>query len=150
MGWLSKLFGAGVGSAVEQIGGVVTKFQEGHLSKRERDLELERILTERDAQTLAAVKEEIRAKERIMVAELEQGDSYTKRARPTIVYVGLIGAIIDAIGTIEFTLPPDFWYVWGGVCGVYMMGRTVEKRGGRGGFARIAGGASSTSILSGA
>ncbi len=148
MGWLSKLFGAGLGETVEQVGNIATRFAEGHLGKKELRLELERLLAERDAQRISALKEELRTKERVMVAELEQGDNYTKRARPTIVYAGIIASIIDAIGTIDFSMPADFWYVWGGVCGVYMVGRTFEKRGDRGRFARIAAGASSSSILS--
>lgn len=129
MSWLKKLFTGGVGEAVEKIGGMVERVSAGHLGKKELKLEVEKMLHERDMTTMAQVTAEIGAKEKVMVAELQQGDSYTKRARPSIVYAGLLAAFIDAIGYIEFTMPTDFWYVWGGVCGIYAIGRSAEKRG---------------------
>lgn len=129
MGWLNKVFGGGVAEAAEKIGGVVERVSAGHLGKKELQLELEKILHERDMANIEQATAIIGAKERVMVAELKQDDAFTKRARPSIVYVGLIAAVIDAIGTIDFSMPADFWYVWGGVCGVYAIGRSAEKRG---------------------
>ncbi len=82
-----------------------------------------------------------------MVAELGQGDAYTKRARPTIVYAGLAfiflvhvclpmagWVAVVAAGsplpqTPPLSLPSEFWWAWTGVCGLYAVGRTMEKRG---------------------
>ena len=75
-----------------------------------------------------------------MVAELDQGDNYTKRARPTIAYAGLAFILLDHVllpyisffsgrEVPDITLPADFWYVWGAVCSVWAIGRTMEKRG---------------------
>jgi len=97
------------------------------------------------------------AKKSVMVAELNQGDVYTKRARPTIVYGGLAIIFINHVifpmfawcvgvatvlfaGTItpeltnalvlpSFSLPAAFWASWTGVTGVYSIGRSMEKRG---------------------
>jgi hypothetical protein len=30
---------------------------------------------------------------------------------------------------LKLELPTEFWYVWGGVCSVWMIGRTIEKTG---------------------
>ena len=86
-------------------------------------------------------------KAQIMVAELNQDDRFTKRARPMIVYMGLLFMAINhvffpcvswAVQAINgadnimlpiITLPTEFWYVWGGVCGIYVLGRSAEKRG---------------------
>jgi hypothetical protein len=126
MNWLKKIFTGGIGQAAEQIGNVVADISEKHLGKKELKLELEKILAAQATQQFQAAAVEIQAKERILVAELQQGDNYTKRARPSIIYVGLIGAIVDGIGAIDFTMPADFWYIWGGVCSVYVVGRSVQ------------------------
>lgn len=82
----------------------------------------------------------------VMVAELEHGDGFTKKARPSIVYAGLAIALFDGalrpliadltgyfadqqIVLTATTLPAQFWAVWGGVCGIYAIGRTREKIG---------------------
>ena len=84
----------------------------------------------------------------VMVAELQQTDPYTKRARPTIVYSGLafiflVHVLLPMAGWISvivknqplpatppLALPTEFWWAWTGVCGIYAIGRTMEKRGG--------------------
>jgi hypothetical protein len=128
---------------------IVDKIWPDKLDETERSaavLELQKMIEARD-DTL------IKAQRDIIVAELEQGDKFTKRARPMIVYVGLgsvvfnyvlvpfvnriaewialaKGASLDAFGGLSpLDLPADFWYVWGGVCAVYAVGRTAEKRG---------------------
>ncbi len=96
------------------------------------------------------------AKAEIIVAEMNQKDLFTKRARPMIVYSGLfmifvnhvffpiimkiIGVVYylqnDAVTAIPapmvellqpINLPEQFWYTWGGVCSVWVLGRSAEK-----------------------
>lgn len=80
------------------------------------------------------------AQKSVMTAELSQGDNYTKRARPTVVYAGL--AFIALVHVVfpmiawftsqempELTLPPEFWWAWTGVCSAWVIGRSAEKRG---------------------
>ena len=80
----------------------------------------------------------ITKKAEIMVAELDQSDNYTKRARPTIVYAGLAILAINNIvlpwvthflGEVipKIDIPSEFWIAWGGVTGVYAFQRTQEK-----------------------
>ena len=100
---------------------------------------LEGMIMERDAALTSYTKD-------IIVAEMNQGDNYTKRARPTVVYAGLaficltsiifpmmmwVLAVIkkDILPPPVLALPTDFWWIWGGVCSVWMVGRSFEKRG---------------------
>lgn len=95
----------------------------------------------------------IETSKQVILAELQQGDTFTKRARPAIIYVGLLavvfnhmlipffnriaewiaiakGTSLEAFGGLTpMTLPSDFWYVWGGVASVWIIGRSAEKKG---------------------
>lgn len=82
----------------------------------------------------------VEAKRDVMVEELKQDDKYTKRARPTVVYAGLVILFINHVllpwitfftgSTLpNINLPAEFWLAWGGVCGVYAFSRSTEKRG---------------------
>lgn len=90
MSWFNKLFAGGVGEVIDKVGGTLDKF---HLSGEEKQafqLELQQALMQRESEIEQTIRKNLEAKERILVAELQQGDSYTKRARPTVVYFGLI------------------------------------------------------------
>jgi hypothetical protein len=74
----------------------------------------------------------------VMVAELNQSDKYTKRARPTIIYVGLgiivmnhvVNPYVQAVSGITLpvvAVPDAFWYAWGGVAGTFAYSRGKEK-----------------------
>ena len=80
----------------------------------------------------------VEAKKDIIVAEMQQGDEFTKRARPMIVYCGLffIFLVHVALPFIAFfsgrpmpelKLPQEFWWAWGGVCSIWVIGRSAEK-----------------------
>jgi len=137
--WLAKIFGGGVAETAEKIGGVVERFAANHLGKKELVLELEKILHEENLARMEMVTSEITAKERIMVAELNQGDKVTKWCRPAIIYTGLVGVILQGIEAVAFTLPADFWMIWGGVCSVYVIGRSTEKVKAKGWVGKAAG-----------
>jgi len=78
-----------------------------------------------------------------MVAEMQQADTFTKRARPCLVYAGLVFIFLVhvAFPIIAYlsketlpalSLPEEFWWAWSGVCGVWVLGRSAEKRGASG------------------
>jgi hypothetical protein len=89
----------------------------------------------------------VNAKASIMIAELQQDDKFTKRGRPTVLYAGLLFIAINHVlfpifawiadvfvtGSMPdlpaLNLPNEFWWAWGGVCSVYVIGRTHEKVG---------------------
>jgi len=147
MNFISKIFSSAGGGIIDSIGNVVDKFIETPDEKAALKIEIEKIVTERMKSADESANKEMAAKSAIVVAEMNQGDSYTKRARPTVVYMGLvfiginyvvfplIGRIANGFGA-EFDtspladLPSDFWYAWGGICATWSIGRTMEKRGG--------------------
>jgi hypothetical protein len=142
MGLISKILSSATGGLIKDIGGVVDKFVTTKEEKMAAQLELETLLQKRDSEVEQTIRSELKAKESIIVAELQQGDNYTKRARPTVVYVGL-GAIlfnyclvplIQTLASVEvtpFNLPTEFWAAWGGIVATWSVGRSAEKRGSR-------------------
>jgi len=149
MSWLSNLFSGGADTLVEGIAAAADRFIETDEEKNAFALQIERLLQERDAEIEQTIRAELRAKERILVAELRQDDAYTKRARPTVVYAGLgfIGinyVLLPLLGRIAalyglegadtrplVDLPTEFWTAWGGICATWVIGRSAEKRGAR-------------------
>ena len=141
MDWISKILGGSIGGLVSEVGNVVDKF---HLSGEEKQrfkLELEALLQKRQSEIEQTLRSEMQAKQQILVAELTQGDKYTKRARPTVVYAGLLFivfnyCIVPVLGLIfkgtsfpAMQLPTEFWVGWSGIVATWSVGRTFEKRG---------------------
>lgn len=133
MSFLDKIFGGTVGSVIKEVGDVADKFITTSGEKAEFRAKLEEILQKRDSEIEQTIRAELSAQKEIIVAELNQGDNYTKRARPTIIYAGLILAflnytILPLFSKAALGVPPDFWFVWGGVAGWYVHSRSAEKR----------------------
>jgi len=129
----------GIGSVAECAKSIIDRIWPPNLSPAEKakaELELQQMLQVRENAVTAAQKE-------IIVAEMQQGDPYTKRARPTIVYAGLafiflvhvfipIAAFFKGVPADSFpalSLPDEFWWAWGGVCSAWIIGRSMEKKG---------------------
>lgn len=141
MGLLGGIIGNTIGKVLGEVRGV---FDDLHHSGEEKDetmLKIEAILTTRLSEAETTLRTEIEAKSAIMVAEMNQEDKYTKRARPTIIYSGLALVFLDMAARMitfflntEIPMPssfidPAFMYTWGTVAGVYAIGRSAEKRG---------------------
>lgn len=158
MSWLTDIFSGSVGGLVSSIGDIADKF---HLSGEEKlkfQLEMEALIQQRDAVVEETLRSELQAKERILVAELTQGDTYTKRARPTVVYAGLAFilfnyCVVPAIGRIAgtsvapFELPMEFWIGWSGIVATWSVGRSVEKSGRKNAVTRAITGSSGASLF---
>jgi len=130
----------GLGSAVSGVASlaktVADKFFPDAMSdgdKAKAELELQTLLQNYETTV-------VNAKSQIVVAEMKQKDNYTKRARPTVVYaglafIGLVHVLFPILSYLsgetppELALPTQFWYTWGGVVSVWMIGRTQEKMG---------------------
>ncbi len=132
----------GLGSVADFASGIVNRFFPPDMApgeKAKKEIELQGILSKREMNMATAQKD-------IIVAELQQGDNFTKRARPMIIYSGLlfiflvhvvipIASWIYTFATLEkitfeaLSLPREFWLTWGGVCSVYSWGRSREKSG---------------------
>ncbi|MBD3223449.1 MAG: hypothetical protein GF313_01865 [Caldithrix sp.] len=140
MSWLSDIFSGAFGGVVEQVGSVVDKFHLSGEEKKKLKMEMQRLVQQRESEVEETIRKELQAKERVLVAELQQGDNYTKRARPTVVYAGLIFIFINYVlvpmiqaladaPVKPFDLPVEFWAAWGGIVGTWTIGRSAEKRG---------------------
>ena len=158
MSWFTKIFSGSVGTLVEQVGGVVDQFHLSGEEKQKFKLELEALLQKRDSEIEETIRTELQSKERVLVAELTQGDSYTKRARPTVVYAGLVFmflnyCIIPAIQSLAgavvepFELPTEFWVGWSGIVATWSIGRSAEKRGARNRLTSIITGSGTSRLL---
>lgn len=158
MGWLSEIFTGSVGSIVEQVGNVADKFHLSGEEKQRFQLEMEALLQKRDAEIQSSLRSELQAKERVLVAELSQGDNYTKRARPTVVYAGLVFIFVNYVlvpllsrlagaDAQPLELPTEFWAGWSGIVATWTIGRSFEKRGISNVMTRAATGSSSHSRI---
>lgn len=142
---------AGIGSVADFAKGIVDRFFPPDASP-EQKLEIQKAL----ANEIAARDT---AKGQIIAAEMSQGDNYTKRARPTVVYAGLIMIAINHVvfpmlsriiallsdnptqyETLwqSIPLPEEFWWAWGGTVSIWILGRSAEKKGAGGNFGKIA------------
>lgn len=133
---LADILAGGLGGLIDSIGSVVDKF---HLSKEEK-AQIQIALEDAANRQFAIIEQSVQARyeavTKIIQAEMASGDSYTKRARPTVVYFGLVLFGVQVIGQFfgrEIVIPPDFTYAWAGIVGVWMIGRSYEKVQGPGG-----------------
>jgi len=158
MSWLNKILGAGLNELIKKINELIDKFNLSIEEKQQLRSELEQLLQKKDEYTEETIRAELASKEHILITELTQGDSYTKRARPSVIYAGLVFillnyCLIPAIQSIvgapvkPFELPMEFWIGWSGIVATYSIGRSVEKRGTRNLFTKITTGAAKSSLL---
>lgn len=132
----------GLGSVADFAKGLIDKFVPDKMSEAEKaqvQVQVQDMLQKRDDNLLSAQRD-------IIIAEMNQGDNFTKRARPSIVYVGLMAiCLVHVLFPIlvwtllaikgakielpEINLPDQFWWAWSGVCGIWVIGRSAEKRG---------------------
>lgn len=155
-GWLSKLFGAGAVNFAEGVAGIVDRFVQTPEEKAEFQLALEQLMQQRDSELEQTIRTELTTKERIMVAELQSGDNYTRRARPTLVYFGMVvialnyvvlpwvGYFTDGLIPPALELPTEFWYAWSSTVAVWFVGRSMERRGAKNNLVSIVTGDSPT------
>lgn len=137
---LASIIGANLGATIESLGSTVKKFVTTDSDRIKLQNELEVIIQKRDSEIEHTLRKTLEAKERVITAELNQDDNYTKRARPTVVYFGILVIIYNhcIIPTIQmlkglsleaFNLPTEFWIAWGGIVATWSIGRSSEKRG---------------------
>ncbi len=154
MSWISNLLGGSAGTLVKEVGNIADKFHLSGEEKQQFKLEMEALLQKRDSELEQTLRQEMESKQQVLVAELNQGDNYTKRARPTVVYFGLVLIFLNycAIPVIQLLggaqsicptnsdpekcavaagikLPEEFWWAWGGIVSTWAIGRSFEKAG---------------------
>ena len=122
----------------------VTELVDNLTTTQEEKLELKAAMLasqmQLEVEVEKAIAAETQAKSQVMVAELQQGDNYTKRARPTVVYAGLGIAFVNNLAlpwVAHFTghvvpdiqMPTEFWLGWSGIVATWVIGRSAERRG---------------------
>ena len=132
----------GLGSVADLAKGLVNRFFPPAMSDTEKaaaQIQIEQMLEQRETALIDMQRS-------VITAEMAQGDAYTKRARPSIVYfglaaIGLAHVLLPMLAWLILTLmgkpielpaiqlPEQFWLTWGGVCSIWMIGRSAEKRG---------------------
>jgi hypothetical protein len=138
---LKKLFSKGISDVVNSVGDIVDRFTLTKEEKQNFKMEMQSQLMKLEGELEETYRKELDARQEIIKAEMAQGDKYTKRARPTIIYSGilfifLVYVIVPVIAYIsgatqmpDIKLPAEFWWAWGTVVSVYGAGRTAEKIG---------------------
>jgi hypothetical protein len=149
MSWISEIFGQTAKGLLDSVEGIIGEFHLSPEQKQQFTLQMQALVQKRDSEIEETLRAELASKERVLVAELSQGDNYTKRARPTVVYVGLavivfnyciVPLLLRLVGLLGQThaaaasfeplsLPTEFWLGWSGIVATWSIGRSAEKRG---------------------
>ncbi len=141
MSWIAKILGSGFSGLADGVSKILgAAGVENADQKAAIGLEIQKLANEEARFVADEIMAEMSSKEKILVAELNQGDSYTKRARPTVVYAGLVILVVNhiflpwfayfagmVIPTID--IPGIFWTGWSGIVMTWSVGRSMEKRG---------------------
>jgi len=125
---------------VTKIGEVADRFIRTGDDKDRFNLEVMSLVQARDSEIEQTHRQEMQSKERVIVADLQQGDSYTKRARPTVVYAGLVILVINHIilpwvahfmgqEIPSIDVPQMFWAGWSGIVMTWSIGRDRTRQG---------------------
>ncbi len=142
MGFLSKIVSGGAADIIGAVGSVVDKFHTSAEEKVEMKLAIEAAVTNR----MAVIEQSIQARYKMVMgvveAEMKSGDNFTRRARPMLVYFGMVVIFLNylllpwiaywfpAAGDApEIMMPTEFWYAWSGTVGLWIVGRSAEKSG---------------------
>lgn len=143
MSFITSILGGGAEKIIGALGSIVDNVTTTDEERAEAKLKIRELIHAENQETEKTFRRELAAKERILVAELQQGDAYTKRARPSIIYCGLAIAMGSAVAAlagsqvdVNALVPSEFWYAWGGISSTWVVGRTMEKRGKSNGFSR--------------
>ena len=140
MSWFTDIFAGGAGKLMGQVGSIIDDLNLSGEEKQQFKLRMETLVQKRDSEVEQTIRIELQAKERVLVAELQQGSTFTKSARPMVVYSGLafIGinyVIVPIVGLLNgmtispMELPFEFWAGWSGIVATWSIGRSFEKRG---------------------
>lgn len=135
MSFITDFIGGTIFSGVK---GILDKFITDPDKKLQVELEMAKIQAESSKLLEQSFQAEMDAKKSVMVAELQYGDTYTKRMRPTIGYFGMAAIFFNycliplwkyakGIPPEPFAFPSEFWYAWTTVIGIYSLGRSYEK-----------------------
>lgn len=115
--------------------------------KSEAKLKLQQMVLQHEQIMESTITQQIKSREAIIVAEMQNGDNFTKRARPAVIYtflgiVVLNYCIFPTVGHFlkmpmpQLELPKEAWNFFTVAFSVYGVGRTWEKVKGAGGIVK--------------
>lgn len=146
MSFLANITKEGVTGIVGAVGGIIDQFHTSDEEKNAMMLKVEDAVTKR----LQVIEETIQARFKMVTSIIQSdnatGDKFTSRARPAVVYFGLVvialnhvilpwaayfaGPVVEGATPLpNITLPEEFWWAWTGVVGLWVVGRSAEKSG---------------------
>ncbi len=141
MSILTNLFSSGTGNLVSSVAQVADQFITTDAERHEFKLKMEALVQQRESEIQKTIQSEQQAKQSILAAELNQDDKFTKRARPMLVYFGLVMIAMNYMvfpilsrffnidGSPLPDLPMEFWAGWSGIVATWCIGRSAEKIG---------------------
>lgn len=143
MSFLKNIFSGSLSGVIDSVGGIIDKLSLSKEEKQEFKLEMQSRLLQMEQELEETYRKELESRADIIKSEMAQGDVFTKRARPSLIYTGLlfifiVHVLVPVIAFIagtpadnlpEINLPDEFWWAWGTVVSVYGAGRSAEKMG---------------------
>lgn len=140
MNWLKSLISGAGNGLLEGVGGIIGKFKMDPAEKAQVEVALKQLVANHERELELTLRAEIEGKTRVMVAELQSDDKFTKRTRPVLVRSGIALAFLQALlpfvaqfsgQAIEpIVVPVAFWVAWGGATSVYSYSRSrYDKQG---------------------
>ena len=124
------------GDTLSAVKSVAQKFIGNPAQQQQFELEMETLLQKRESEIEQTLRQHMTMTQEVIKAEMAQGDTFTKRARPMLVYWGMalitVSYIVGLFKGQILPLPDNFWYAWGGVVSVWIAGRSAEKFRGKG------------------
>lgn len=137
---LTNLLTGGIQNMAETAKGIIEEF---HMSPEQKAEQLAKVQAAQAQAQQAALDYDAKMNDiagQNIRAEEQSGSPYTRNARPSLIYVGLIAIVWDYCvlptitilhatkGTLPAVLLPDwFWQTWGIAVTGYVMARGLEK-----------------------
>lgn len=139
MEWLSGILSGG-GKVLEGAKNLISEFHLAPDEKLKFELEMQKLLAQRDSEIEQTLRQELASREKIITAEMQSGDRFTRWARPAIVWAGLAFICLTNVALPSYAfftskpfpdlkLDPNFWDAWTIAVSVWAGGRSLEKMG---------------------
>lgn len=143
MSWLSQLAGFDIAGITKSVGDAIDEIHTSDEELINAKGAVEKVKTEAKLKITeileSSIVQQLKSREGIIKAEMAQGDKYTKWARPTVVYSGILlifltSVILPMVGFYTgrevpaLVVPQVFWGGWTIVISVWSTGRTSEKK----------------------
>ena len=137
MDWISTIAGT-----IKSAFGLVDDLHTSQEEKEGFKIKLQELFNQHERDIMANYQKEMASVKDIIVAELGQDDKYTKRARPTVLYLFIIIVSLNycifpfvnhflSEKTLPIiSLPAEAWQMFQLIFGVYAVGHSFEKMSG--------------------